>query len=126
MIRYAVPAILIASAFTLTAAAPEQTLEQRLEGLTPGKAVSCISQRDVTQVKGYGNTFLYIQGRNKVWRTETNGGCEGLAKRDDILVTRTTMSQYCRGDVVETHDRSGGHFTGVCSLGEFTPYTKAR
>jgi hypothetical protein len=130
MIRLAMPAMLCIAAFTITAAAPQQTaderLAQRLDGLTAGKPVNCVSMRDVTQVKGYGNTLLYIQGRNRVWRNETNGGCEGIARRDDIMVTRTVSAQYCRGDMIETRDRSGGQFTGACSLGDFTPYTKAK
>ena len=126
MIRLAMPAMLCVAAFTITAASPEKTLEERLEGLTPGKPVSCVSMRDVTQVKGYGDTLLYIQGRNRVWRNETNGGCDGIGRRDDFMVTRTTMSQYCRGDIIETRSRSGGYFTGTCSLGDFIPYTKTK
>jgi hypothetical protein len=126
MIRYVMPVLLAGVAFTITAAAPEKTLEERLDGLTAGKPVSCVSMRDVQQVKGYGNTLLYIQGRNRVWRNETNGGCEGISRRDDLMVTRTVSAQYCRGDMIETHDRSGGHFTGACSLGDFTPYTKTK
>lgn len=126
MIRLASLPLLCAAAFTVTAASPEKTLEQRLDGLTAGKPVSCISMRDVQQVKGYGKTLLYIQGRNKVWRTETNGGCEGIGRRDDLMVTRTVSAQYCRGDMIETRDRTGGFMTGVCSVGDFTPYTKAK
>lgn len=135
MIRYAMPALVIAAAFTMTAAAPYQSseerqaaaLDKRLEGLTPGKSTSCVPMTQVTEVKGYNGTILYIQGKNRVWRNDTNGGCEGLGRSDDVLVTRTTMGSYCRGDIVETHSRGGGGFmTGACSLGEFTPYTKAK
>jgi len=133
MIRYAMPASLIAAALTLTAAAPHQdSVEQRqsdrlakaLEGLTPGKSVNCLPRERVTTVKGYNNTILYVQGKNKVWRNDTNGGCEGLGKHDDIMVSRSTMGAYCRGDIIETRSRSGGYFTGACSLGDFTPYSK--
>ena len=133
MIRHAMAASLIAAAFTLTAAAPHQNaaeqvqadkLAKALDGLTPGKAVSCLPRDRVTTVKGYNGTLLYVQGKNKVWRNDTNGGCEGLGKHDDILVSRSSMGAYCRGDIIETHARSGGHFTGACSLGDFTPYSK--
>lgn len=133
MIRFVVPASLIATAFTLTAAAPHQSrieqiqserLAKALDGLTPGKPVSCLPRDRVTTVKGYNGTILYVQGKNKLWRNDTNGGCEGLGKHDDIMVSRSTMGAYCRGDIIETHSRSGGHFTGACSLGDFTPYSK--
>lgn len=130
MYRLFMPVMLAAAALTVTAAAPLQTpeerLAERLDGLTAGKPVSCVSMRDVQQVKGYGNTLLYVQGRNRVWTTDTKGGCEGLTRRDDMMVTRTTNSQYCRGDMVQTRDRTGGFMTGVCSLGDFVPYTKAK
>ena len=132
MIRYAMPAIALAAAFTITAATPYQSSEdiqagklaKALDGLTPGAPVSCLPRDRVTQVKGYNNTILYIQGKNRVWRNDTNGGCEGLGKRDDVMVTRTNNGAYCRGDIVETRSRAGGMFTGVCSLGQFTPYSK--
>jgi hypothetical protein len=132
MIRYVSSAILVAAAFTLTAAAPQQSTAERqearlakaLDGLTPGKPVTCLPMDRVTEVKGYEGTILYVQGKNKLWRNETSGGCEGLGRRDDILVSRTTSRQYCRGDIIQTRARTGGHFTGACSLGDFVPYTK--
>lgn len=133
MIRYAMSASLIAAAFTLTAAAPHQSraeqadserLAKALDGLTPGTPVSCVPRERITTVKGYNGTILYVGGRNKVWRNDTKGGCEGLGRNDDIMVSRTSMGEYCRGDIIETHSRSGGHFTGACSLGDFTPYSK--
>lgn len=135
MIRFFSPAILVAAAVTVTAAAPlQQTVQQRqaekltkrLDGMVPGKPTSCLPRHAVTDVKGYNETILYVQGRDKVWRNDTNGGCEGLGQRDDILVSRSSMGQYCRGDIIETRSRTGGHFTGACALGDFVPYTRVK
>lgn len=133
MIRFVSPAILVAAALTVTAASPQQLTSQqrqqekltkRLDGLVAGKPVNCLPRDRVTDVKGYNGTILYIQGKNTVWRNDTGGGCEGLGRNDDILVSRSSMGQYCSGDIIETRSRTGLHFTGVCSLGEFTPYTR--
>lgn len=134
MIRYAVTALALTIASAVPGATPvasrQSTAEQRhqdqlakaLAGLTPGKPVHCLSPRDVSSLKAYGNTIVYTLGRNKKWVNDTGGGCSRLD--DDIIVSRTTMNQYCKGDIIETHDRTGGMTTGVCSLGEFVPYSK--
>jgi hypothetical protein len=130
MIRYAVLALALA---TVSAApVPTQSAEQRdqaalekaLAGLTAGPPVHCINQRDVTSTEVHGDKILYELGRSRKWVNETNGVCGGHG--DDILVTRSTMSQYCEGDIVTLRDRAGGMTTGSCSLGKFVPYTKAK
>ncbi|MES2444897.1 MAG: hypothetical protein V4574_18900 [Pseudomonadota bacterium] len=130
MIRYAVLALGLTIASATPGATQQSAVEQRqqdrlakaLAGLTPGKPVHCLSHHDVTSLKAYGNTIVYTQGRNRKWINDTGGGCSRLD--DDLIVSRTTMSQYCRGDIIETRDRTGGMTTGVCSLGEFVPYSK--
>jgi hypothetical protein len=131
MIRHAV----IALGLTAALAAPgssqqnrhrptdQERLDKTLAGLVPGKPVHCLSHYQATETQTYENTILYVQGRNKVWRNDPSGGCMGL-RHDDILVTRTTSSQFCRGDIVETRSRTGGFTTGSCSLGDFVPYTR--
>ena len=127
MIRYAA----IALALTIASATPGATrqsateqdrLDKALAGLTPGKPVHCLSRQNAGSLKVYGTRFLYTEGRNRKWLNQTSGGCSRLD--DDIIVSRSTMSQMCRGDFIETHDRAGGMTTGACSLGEFVPYTK--
>ena len=129
MIRYAVTALVLTMASATPGSTQQSAAEQRqqdelakaLAGLTPGAPVHCLSHHQVTSVRPIGKTFLYVQGRNKVWRNETSGGCSG---RDDILVSRSSMSQYCSGDIIQTRDRTGGMLTGSCALGEFVPYSK--
>lgn len=101
----------------------QDRLDKALVGLTPGKPVHCVSHYRVNETRTFDNTILYVEGRNKLWRNDPSGGCMGL-KNDDILVTRTTGGSFCRGDIVETRSRVGGMTTGVCSLGDFVPYTK--
>ena len=130
MIRVAIGAVLLtalaatgSTAQTASEARQQAKLEKALAGLTPGKPVHCLARDRVSHIKTFQDTIVYVQGRNKVWRNDTNGGCNGL-KHDDIVVSRITMGQYCAGDIIETRSRSGGFITGACSLGDFIPYTK--
>ncbi len=129
MIRYAVFAL----ALTVASAAPasqqsatmqkqQDALARTLAGLNPGKPVSCISQRGIDNVQAYGNVLVYSHGRAQKWRNDTGGGCSHMGQ--DVMVSRSTMPEYCSGDIIETHDQSTGMPTGSCSLGEFVPYGK--
>lgn len=129
MIRYAVLALALA---TVSAApAPHQSasdqrdaaaFDKAIAGLAPGAPVHCINQRDVNDTEVHGDKIVYELGRNRKWVNQTNGVCGGHS--DDILVTRSTMSRYCEGDIVTLRDRVSGMTTGSCSLGKFVPYTK--
>ena len=101
----------------------QDKLAKELAGLVPGKPATCINQFPQQQSSGYGATILYRVSRNLVYRSETAGGCEGIA-RGDILVTRTSGGQLCRGDIAQTLDQSSRFPTGSCSFGEFVPYRR--
>ncbi len=99
-------------------------LEKRLAGWVPGTPTTCVLARNAN-VEIYGDTLVY-DDRNRLYRTQTTGGCFGL-KRDDIIVTRSfDGGQLCRGDIVRTVDRSAGFPSGACSFGDFVPYTRDR
>ncbi|KQN25881.1 hypothetical protein ASE86_06725 [Sphingomonas sp. Leaf33] len=131
--------ILPLAALALTAgcaATPQQTaradaeqsrdiarLERDLAGWSPGAPQSCIQTRNAN-VKIYGDTLVYDDGARR-YRNQTTGGCFGL-KRDDIIVTQTFGSQFCRGDIVRTVDRTAGFPSGACAFGDFVPYTRDR
>ena len=131
MIRFALPALLVAALCATTTTATEQRalpsdqakLERALKGLSPGSAQRCLSRDRVTELRGFESEILYVGGRNRVWRNHTVGTCNGLA-RGDVIVTNTIGRDYCSGDIVQTRDRIGGMITGSCSLGDFIPYSK--
>ena len=101
----------------------QEKLAKELAGLVPGKPETCISQFPQKQSAGYGATILYRVNNGMVYRSDTYGGCEGIA-RGDILVTRTPSGQLCRGDIAQTFDRTSRFPTGSCSFGDFVPYRK--
>jgi len=101
----------------------QEKLAKELAGLVPGKPETCISQFPQKQSSGYGATILYRVNNGMVYRSDTYGGCEGIA-RGDILVTRTPSGQLCRGNIAQTFDQTSLFPTGSCSFGDFIPYRK--
>lgn len=129
MIRFALPLLLLATAGTGAATeqrhpqSDEAKIAKVLKGLTPGKPQRCMRSDRLNETRGFEGEILFVESRNRVWRNKTRGSCTGL-RRDDIPVFRTFGRGYCAGDQVQTRSRTGGMFTGACSLGEFVPYTK--
>ena len=134
MLRALVPAMLLLSGCTMTAAESaradaaqardEARLSKTLAGREAGKPTDCIDPRTLNS-SVYGDAILYQFGTGKAWLTRTQGGCFGLS-RDDIIVTRSFTGQLCRGDIVRTVDRTSGFPSGSCTFGEFVPYTKIK
>lgn len=108
-----------------TAPDPSAQLATRLAGLRAEKPIDCLpaTQSRFAHTQAYGSTILYEVSRNNVYRTETGGGCEGMA-RGDILVTKSNFGQVCSGDIAQTFEPVSRVPTGSCSLGQFTPYRK--
>ena len=125
--------LLLATACTPTAgdlerqaardAGARAALDTELAGLVPGKPQVCVNTTDLRDLKAYGATLVYHgTGRDK-FVNQTSGGCERVAN-NDILVTRTSSSRLCRGDIATTVDQSSRSFSGSCGLGEFVRYSR--
>lgn len=115
------PAML--SARTTGGDTADQKLARRLAGLKPGATTECIDQYATHRTEAIGPTILYSSSRSVVYRNDTAGGCERIA-RGDILVTVSPSGRLCRGDLAHTIDPISHMFTGSCALGAFTRYAK--
>lgn len=102
------------------AAREEARLSEALAGFEPtGRTSSCVPRFEVQQTKLYDGAILFERSRNHVYRSDVGPGCG--RSQDDILVFKSVNgSSYCSGDIVQLRARSGGFFSGACSLGEFT------
>ena len=99
-------------------------LSTALAGLTPEGTSDCISALPQTRsTKAYGPVILYTVSRGLIYRNDTSGGCEGVA-RGDILVTKSPSGRVCRGDIGQTIQPFSRVPTGSCSLGAFTTYRR--
>lgn len=100
-------------------------LDKQLAGKVAGEPINCLSPVDArSPMRVSDNVLLYRVSKNKVYRNDLAGGCPGLARDDDIMVTRSYGgTQLCSGDIFKLVDRSSGMWTGSCSFGKFVPYT---
>jgi hypothetical protein len=103
---------------------PEQRLAHLLEGREAGAPQSCISNWDTRDMQVLDGTAIVYRAGSTLW-VNTPHNADDLDS-DDVLVTRTTGSQFCRLDFVQTYDRSGFFPTGFISLGDFVPYRRVR
>ena len=103
----------------------QDALAAELAGLVPGEPTACLPQPGRVPVtsKGYGSTIVYRVSGALKYRNDMNGNCPA-AGRDDILITRTPQSRSCRGDIVQTIDRTSRFPTGGCAFGDFIPYRR--
>jgi len=100
----------------------EERLAKLLEGREAGKPVDCISFSESRDAKVIDKTaIVYGHGRTIYVNRPMNA-------RDlddnDVMVTKTSLSQLCKLDTVRMHDRSQFFFTGFVGLEQFVPYTR--
>jgi hypothetical protein len=122
------------TALTLIAAcAPEEVepsadtqaaLSAELRNYEPaGEPVSCVNQRDLRGNRSAGDALVFTGLGDRLWVNRPAAGCPGLDS-GRTLVTRTTTTQLCRGEIVSIVDPVSGFSAGSCSLGDFVPYRR--
>ena len=98
-------------------------MERHLGGKTASAPVSCITgMSGVDTIRVSDNILLYRVSGRLVYKNELRGSCHGLARDNDVIVTRTTGSGPCRGDIIRLVDRTSGIGGASCALGDFIPY----
>ena len=103
----------------------QATYDKALAGKTAGRAEKCLSlqrSNDMTVIDD--DTILYRDGRT-TYVNKTLGTCNLLSRGSYALVTRSSGSQLCRGDIGTVTDVSTGVTVGSCALGDFVPYKPA-
>ena len=132
----ALPVLLAAAAAlgSCATASPEELAAQatrdqaKLASLTAGKAagppLECLPQwrsRDMVVVNE--NVIAFRDGRKRVYINNMRGPCLGLGPNRNAIVTQTTGSSLCRGDIAQVLDTASRTTIGACSFGPFVPYT---
>ena len=130
------PIILVAAAAlgSCATASPEEMAAQasrdqaKLASLTagkvPGTPMSCLSNwrsRDMVVVNE--NVVAFRDGQKRVYINNMNGPCLGLGPGRNALVTQSTSTSLCRGDIAQVLDTASRTNIGACSFGDFVPYT---
>ncbi|MEQ1724464.1 MAG: DUF6491 family protein [Sphingopyxis sp.] len=103
-------------------------LDRHLGGKVAGEAVSCLPGHAAAadSIRVSDNILLYRVSGNLVYKNDLRGGCPGLARDSDIMVSRQYGSGPCRGDIIHLVDRTSGIGGASCVLGAFTPYRTVR
>ena len=122
------------TALTLLAACAQEEMEpsadaraalsDELRNYEPaGQPVSCVSQRDLRGNRSAGDAIIFTGPGDRIWVNRPAGGCPGVGAGRS-LVTRTSSTQLCRGDIANVVDLVSGHSGGGCPLGDFVPYRR--
>ena len=117
------------SAAPPSAMAPTPQQQAKFAQLTAGKIagspMSCLpSWRSNDMIVIDDNTIAFRDGTKRVYVNHMQGGCLNISRGGNALVTRTTGSNLCRGDIAQVLDTTSRIPMGSCVFGDFVPYTR--
>ena len=108
----------------LRSAAKQQEYDRLLAGKAAGPPLSCLPHyRSNDMVVIDESTIAFRDGSRRVYVNHMMGPCSNLASGGNALVTKTTTTQLCRGDIAQIFDTSIKMTVGSCSFGDFVPYS---
>ena len=115
----------MASSAEAEALTPRQlaVLDRNLGGKVAGDPVRCIPtgmSQDTIRVSD--TILLYRSSGRLVYKNDLRGGCPGLSRDNDVIVSEIRGPGPCSGDIIHLVDRTTGIRGPSCVLGEFTPY----
>lgn len=118
------------AAFAAVSQGPTERARARaariLDNRVAGQPVACVSHRLLRGSQSLDDGGILFGGNDAlVYVNRPPAGCPNL-DNGRILITHTSGSQLCRGDIVTVREPSGGPEVGSCSLGDFTPMRRAR
>ena len=107
-------------------ASQQAKLAQLTAGKVAGQPQSCLPfYRSNDMVVVSEDTVAFKQGRSRVWVNHMQGACSNLDRGSNALVTRTSTTSLCRGDIATVIDTSTRIPVGSCEFGDFVPFTMA-
>ena len=105
----------------------EADLQRLLAGKSAGAPVNCLPawrRNDMVVIDD--NTVVFRDSASRSYRNDfRGGGCSQLGGGWYTLVTKTTGSSLCSGDIAQVVDIKSGMTVGSCVLGDFVPYTRS-
>jgi hypothetical protein len=109
------------------AASDEASLAAQLRGYEPsGPPVDCVNTRDLQGNRSAGESAIVFSGSGgRKWVNRPPAGCPDLGF-SRALITRTTSTRLCRGDIATVFDPVIRAQYGGCGLGDFEPYRRVR
>lgn len=105
-----------------TPIADQEGPARELIGRTAGAPQHCVTFTSLGTLRvsdGNSHVLVYGDGRT-IWANQI-GQCRFGS--NDILITEPRGSQYCRGDIVRSMDRTSRIPGPTCILSDFVPYS---
>ena len=97
-------------------------LNKLIAGKSAGAPFTCLQHyRSDDMVKNDESTVAFKQGR-RVYVNHLIGACSNLDSSFYALVTKSSGTGLCRGDIAYVQDVSNGTIVGSCAIGDFVPY----
>lgn len=94
-----------------------------LKGKVAGASVPCISRFEAERSERLPNGAIAFDPRARVTYIQDFGGsCAAASDRSTYMVRQSTLSQLCRGDIVQLVDNTGNFNFGSCVYADFVPY----
>lgn len=130
----AIPLLIAAAALTGCMTQPQpptRSAEGQAEflkltaGKVAGQPVTCLpsyQRNDMVTIDD--GTVAFRNGRT-VYVNKLLGECSGLDSGFYTLVTTSSGSGLCRGDIARVTDIRTGMMAGSCAIGDFVPYKPA-
>jgi hypothetical protein len=109
-------------------ASEQAELSAALEGYAQsGPPEACVSRRDLRDNRSFGEGAIMFDGptRATLYVNRPSGGCPKLGF-GRALVTKSTGTRLCRGDIADVVDLTTRTTFGGCALGDFTPYRRVK
>ena len=103
----------------------EARLAAALEGYEQaGPPTTCVQEYQLGGNRSAGDAIIF-DGRTSgtLYVNRPADGCSSLGSQN-ALVTRSSGSQLCRGDIARVFDPVAHTEFGGCALGDFTPYRR--
>lgn len=116
---------LIAAPATAAKLSPEEQLAKLTEGHVAGKPVDCIPQFPGSESRRIDRLAMAYRVGTTWYVNRFDGDCPEL-RYDRIVVTRSPVGKFCRGDILRLRTAYPPMDVGSCVFGAFTPYTKPR
>ena len=102
-------------------------LQRLTAGKVAGPAITCLPPtiRSRNMVAIDDSTIAFQDGASRTYVNHLRGACSNLRGGFYTLVTRSSGSGVCSGDIADVADVRTGITVGSCALGDFVPYTRA-
>ncbi len=119
------PALVAGACATAAAGDDDKAAARLAEFDRTGKTTRCLGIRSISQITPLSETlFLVRVGVSEYYLNEMNGRCSNADSPFYRIEYRTSLSQICRGEIVNVVDNSSGTFAGGCSFGDFEKLEK--